>query len=258
MFPIKQAQIAIREGNKAKARKILVNLVKAEPHNPNAWLLLAKVLDDPHKAAYCREKAQTISEKQVQQDNTPSSTTLQRNNRRKETPKKCPSCAKLIPSDSRICPYCEYRLSRPESNSLQQDPSKPGTTKQHEDEENSYWIRIIISIFVAIGLAYGIPFFSDLLRNTSSPTVHYKVIGTSDSANILLINAQGGIEQSDHYLPFNRSFSFKNRTYASITATSYDSGTITCQIWVNDKLWRESKSSGLYSSVSCSGIIGDP
>ncbi len=256
MSTIEQAQIAIREGNKAKARKILVDLVKAEPHNTNAWLLLAEILDDPQKVAYCREKAQAISERQIQQGSSSSSAISQNTGGVKKEQRKCPACAKLIPSDSRICPYCERRLSRPVPKSSKKASSKSTDTKQ-EENNGSCLTNIIVTLLMIAGAYYGIPFFLDLLSNVSPATVEYRIIGSSESATVVLVNAQGGIEQNDHYLPFNRSFSFKHRAYASISAINHDSGTITCQIWVNDNLWRESRSSGLYSSVSCDGIIGD-
>jgi hypothetical protein len=73
------------------------------------------------------------------------------------------------------------------------------------------------------------------------------------------MNSQGGIEQGEFNLPFRKSFSFDRGGFASLTAQNYyDSGNITCQIWVNDALWRESTSSGAYSIALCNGIIGEP
>lgn len=261
MFPIEQARIAIQQGNRAKAREILANLVKAEPQNSNAWLLLAEVLDNPQQAAYCRERAQTILKNQAEQKFAPSSTVSSSNIGVNKIQAKCPFCAELIPSDAKVCPYCGRSLSHqaiPVSAPSQQGQIKPNSTKFPEKKKSSYWTNIIIAILVGICLVCGgIPLLASL-EGITTPDVRYEVIGSSSSANILWFNAQGGIEQGDYYLPFKKSFSFSNGTYASLTATSYDSGTLTCQIWVNDKLWRESKSSGLYSVVNCNGIIGEP
>lgn len=263
MFPIEQARIAIQQGNRAKAREILANLAKAEPQNSNAWLLLAEVLDNPQQAAYCRERAQTILKDQASQKITTGLVVPPNNSEGNRIQAKCPFCAELIPSDTKICPYCGRSLTRqaiPVSVPvpLQQGQIKPSSTKFPEKKKNSYWTNIIIAILLSICLICGgIPLLASL-EGLSTPDVRYEVIGSSSSANILWFNAQGGIEQGDYYLPFKKSFSFSNGSWASLMATSYDSGTLICQIWVNDKLWRESKSSGLYSIVNCNGTIGEP
>lgn len=253
MFPLEQARIEIQQGNRAKAREILASLVKAEPENSNAWLLLAEVLDNPQQASYCRERAQAILKNRAQQNLNPSDHTVNK------TQAKCPYCAELIPSDSKVCPYCGRSLSRQPvsiSNPSQQNQLKPTSTNSAK-KRSSYWTNILLAVLVGICLVCGIIPLMASLESASTPDVRYEVTGSANSANILWFNAQGGIEQGDYYLPFKKNFSFTNGTYASLTATNYGSGSITCQIWVNDKLWRESKSSGAYSVVNCNGIIGE-
>lgn len=264
MIPLEQAQIAIQQGNREKARAILANLVKTEPLNSNAWLLLAEILDNPQQASYCRERAQSILKNQSQQniisnkvEITPAKPS---NDGSKKIQAKCPFCAELIPSDAIVCPYCGRNLSNQTAqviNSPQRLQPKP-VNSNSVNKKSSYGTNVFLAILVGIVLVCGFIILMSALEGISTPDVRYEVIGSSNSANILWFNAQGGIEQGDYTLPFRKSFSFSNGEYASLTATSYNSGSVTCQIWVNDKLWRESTSSGAYSVVNCNGFIGQP
>lgn len=265
MFSIEQARVAIQQGDRAKARDILASLVKAEPQNYNAWLLLAEVLENPQQAAYCRERAQTILKNQAQQNIAQNNVAINPvppaiNTEVRQVQAKCPFCAEIIPSDARVCPYCGRNLSNQAVqvvNSPQRLQTKP-IASSPVNQKSSYGTNVVLAVLVGIILVCGFIFLMGAVEGVSTPEVRYEVIGSSNSATILWFNAQGGMEQGDYNLPFRKNFSFSNGEYASLVATSYDSGTITCQIWVNDTLWRESTSSGMYSSVSCNGIIGQP
>lgn len=264
MFPLEQARIAIQQGDREKARAILASLVKTEPQNSNAWLLLAEVLDNPQQASYCRERAQNILKNQSQQNIVSNKVEITPakpiNDGSKKFQAKCPFCAELIPSDAIVCPYCGRNLSNQAAqvmNSPQRIQPKP-IAPSPVNKKSSYGTNVFLAILLGIVLVCGFILLMGALEGSSTPDVRYEVIGSSNSANILWFNAQGGMEQGDYKLPFRKSFSFNNGEYVSVVASSYDSGTVTCQIWVNDKLWRESTSSGVYSVVSCNGILGQP
>jgi len=264
MFPLEQARIAIQQGDREKARTILASLVKTEPQNSNAWLLLAEVLDNPQQASYCRERAQSILKSQAAQNVVSNKIEISpikpSNDGNKKIQAKCPFCAELIPSDAVVCPYCGRNMSN-QAAQVMNSPQRlqPKTIASSPvNKQSSYGTNVFLAILVGIILVCGFIFLMEALEGVSTPDVRYEVIGSSNSANILWFNAQGGIEQGDYNLPFRKNFSFSNGEYASLVATSYDSGSVTCQIWVNDKLWKESTSSGAYSVVSCNGIIGQP
>jgi predicted nucleic acid-binding Zn ribbon protein len=126
MTSIKQALDALNQGDKAQARTVLANLVKAEPQNADAWLLLAKLLDDPKQVSYCRERAQAIIQSRSQQDTSEADKKALNNNRigtaklghlvqdRKLSEniqpapqtKTCPLCTSQMPINARVCPTC--------------------------------------------------------------------------------------------------------------------------------------------------------
>ncbi len=262
MFPLEQARIAIQQGNREKARAILANLVKTEPLNSNAWLLLAEVLDNPHQASYCRERAQSILKNQAQQNLASSKVeinSVKPINDDKRNQAKCPFCAELIPSDAVVCPYCGRNLSNQVAqvmNSPQRLQPNP-IASNPVNKKNSYGTNVFLAILVGIILVCVFIFLMAALEGASTYKVRYEIIGSTSAATVTWMNSQGGIEQGEYTLPFRKNFSFDRGGYASIAAQNYyDSGTITCQIWVNDVLWRESSSSGAYSIALCNGFIG--
>jgi len=50
--PLKKALRLIRAGKSKKARSILVDFLRGEPNNPQAWFLLSYALDDPQRQQY--------------------------------------------------------------------------------------------------------------------------------------------------------------------------------------------------------------
>jgi len=126
MTPISQALDALNQGDKVKARSILANLVKVEPQNVDAWLLLAKVLDDPKQASYCKERAQAILQARIEKNtsqvnqkassNSQVGTTKLENFVQNKRPteniqsvqptKICPLCTSPMPVNARVCPTC--------------------------------------------------------------------------------------------------------------------------------------------------------
>ena len=52
---IKQAQENLQKEDRVKARTLLVRLIKQEPRNVQAWMLLAEAVDTKEQAIYCLE-----------------------------------------------------------------------------------------------------------------------------------------------------------------------------------------------------------
>lgn len=55
--PLEQGIVALRAGDRARARALLVAAVRAEPRDPRAWVWLAGALDEPARRRECLERA---------------------------------------------------------------------------------------------------------------------------------------------------------------------------------------------------------
>jgi tetratricopeptide (TPR) repeat protein len=60
---LEQAIHAYKSGEKQKAQKILARLVKAEPNNQDAWLLLASCIENVEQKQYCLKRVLKINPK---------------------------------------------------------------------------------------------------------------------------------------------------------------------------------------------------
>lgn len=107
MTPIEQVLNAMQQGDKINARAILVSLVKVEPQNVDAWLLLSKILDDPEQVLYCQERAQTIMKDRFQNTEV----THQQSIIPGQSMKKCPYCAEMILVEAEVCRYCGRNIN---------------------------------------------------------------------------------------------------------------------------------------------------
>lgn len=60
MSSLDQVRTALKQGDNKTAQSMLADLLQREPQNADAWLLLARALDDPQKVAYCQKRARAI------------------------------------------------------------------------------------------------------------------------------------------------------------------------------------------------------
>lgn len=113
----------------------------------------------------------------------------------------------------------------------------------------------ISSVVMVLFLMYGGP----VIRFVSPfRFITYKVYGSS-WAQVTYANEQSGIEQHEIRPPWEKDVSsVLAGTDVSLVATNYGGGEITCEIWVNDKPWRKSTSSGVHATTTCSGTVGLP
>jgi hypothetical protein len=96
--------------------------------------------------------------------------------------------------------------------------------------------------------------------DVGSPTyrVKYKVGGTTSQASLTYQNAQGGTEQMDVRVPWEKTIgTVQKGDFLYLSAQNYEaSGSITCEIWVDGRMWKHSISSGAYVIASCNGSAG--
>jgi hypothetical protein len=102
--------------------------------------------------------------------------------------------------------------------------------------------------------------FSMMLAGASiacqpNDNVTYEVVGDADSINVVLSNDTGGTETyNDVPLPFRMDYGGFNEKYVYLYAyNTGDSGDMTLNIYVNDKLFKTASSSGPYTNATVYG-----
>lgn len=267
-----QGQAALKAGDKAKARQIFKSIVQKDPRNENAWLWLAGAVDSDFERAMYLEKALAINPMNAKAKqaldrlavSTPpaiSDNPVQPSPLKQAPPLADPSIP-AIPILEAVKAPVIIKKSRPRK-------IKPGKV--------IVWGVVTVLAILAVvlvgewirggGLASG-----SNSPEYNSPTVHaaptvraapttykvmYEITGSAGSVSITLSNAQGGTEQGDYSLPFRVTISMHKGDFVYISAQNNgETGSVTCKIWVNGVVWKESTSAGAYVIADCSGSIG--
>jgi hypothetical protein len=142
-------------------------------------------------------------------------------------------------------------------------------------------ILCVIGLFVVFGFALIMDKYPKLdialHGNKVDTSVSYDVVyavdcpyGGSGWANISFTNDRGNTITHKYYLPFSIEYTMYLKSKTDLVATIYgvDEPNVlpckfTCAIYTDDTLWRTdsimtSSSSTGYSSIHCSGILGEP
>lgn len=107
-------------------------------------------------------------------------------------------------------------------------------------------------ILIAV-IGFGIYFFFQVSANTPTD-VTYLVEGSSNEFNITYSNSDGGTEQIQSVKSgWTYRKNFKPGSHLYISAQNQkDNGDVRVTIWINEKLIKESKSSGRYVIATAS------
>lgn len=86
--------------------------------------------------------------------------------------------------------------------------------------------------------------------------VIYQVGGTATKAMITYMTPSGEEQINGAHVPWHKTLKAKDFEMLSISAQNSGSGTITCEIDIDGKVKKRSKSSGAYAIVSCDASLG--
>jgi tetratricopeptide (TPR) repeat protein len=244
-----QGQAAFRAGDKEKAKKIFQSIVNRDPLNENAWLWLAGAADANFERALYLERVLAIN---------PGNTAAQR------------------ALDKIRAAMLESTRAPTRTSQLALDISIPpavNTAKEAKEKKKPKKLtfgRVVYLGFVSVlsliaGFLIivwivegGIPALFQ--KSQEAPpeiyTVTYEVTGSAYSAKIEYFIGGDESMLGNSVLPFEKQQTLKAKDLAYVSAENNDeTGSVICRIWVNGKIWKESRKAGAFAKVECDGIV---
>lgn len=228
--------IALRTGEKEKARALIAKAIKEEPQNEKAWMWMFN--------ASVNDKEKIACLKQILQIN----------------PKNTKALAMLENLTNSVDSFSEQSAQQQLPKSQENLNSPVVTPKPPKNNSIAIAIVSIFSIcivsFCCILLTYK-PASSEntpSINISNKTSIRYIIKGSATSALITYFNEQGGTEQVTQNIPFEKKMSVEPFSMLSLVAQNQGSGSITCEIWVNDVKTKTSTSTAQYGVVTCSDI----
>ena len=145
-------------------------------------------------------------------------------------------------------------------------PPQAGQPYQQPPKKRKKWPWVLLAVFVVIIAMFGgcaaliggaAKSIDDESKSTANVT--YKVTGPATGA-LITYTIDGNVTQdNDVALPWQKETTvtgFIKTVSLSATNGTSDTGKITCQILVGDKVISENTASGMGASASCSGDAG--
>jgi hypothetical protein len=114
---------------------------------------------------------------------------------------------------------------------------------------------IVLALGALVALLVAMQPSEETAPRGAAHRIEYRVSGSLTRTTVTYTNTTGGTEQFDTRLPWRRTFVMENVTYVYVGALSAgETGTLTCQIYLDGVVWKESTSSGTGAMVTCGGV----
>jgi hypothetical protein len=218
MNNLEQGINAFKNGNRDIARNYFIAAIKENPQDEQAWGWMYQAANNDKERFDCLNHI-----------------------------------VKINPQNTRAKQLLDQLLAPP-ANPLQSAPKQQYSAPPTSPKKNNSWIIIaVVSALVIVICICVVASFSS--GSILSPQAKYIVNGTASSALVSYFNEQGGMEQANVQLPFEKDLSVKTGVPLSLVAQNQGSGSITCEIWINGQKTKTSTSTAEFGVVTCTDFV---
>lgn len=210
---------AFKDGKRDEARKYFVAAMKENPNNENVWGWLYQVSNNDKEKIEALKRVVAINPKNIKAQEL---------------------LNQLLAAPITTTPS----LHPPQTEKISATSSLP-------KKKNNNSLMLILGGIAVIVVICCIIILASSGSTLTGNKAKYVVTGSAASAMITYFNEQGGTEQVDVSLPFEKELSIKPGSFLSLVAQNGDTGSITCEIWINGEKTKTSTSTAQYGVVTC-------
>jgi hypothetical protein len=182
---LQRAIAAIRSGDKAAGKRLLAQILQAEPGNQTAWLWMSAVVDTDEERAHCLERVleinphnetaqrglEALRQKQTTppqahvQPETSSDTGVSQTIWRldQSATRKCPYCAETIKAEAKVCRFCGRDLKTGQPSEY---PTKAVIEQVPHKKRRSFFTIFLAVIGLITIVCCGLYFLGEMLLSS--------------------------------------------------------------------------------------------
>ena len=176
------------------------------------------------------------------------------------TPLSCPSCGATLPEGTSACAYCGRRVPAGEreasSSAAMDETATPEQLVRHRHVLQLALLAcgIMLALGALVALLLAMQPSEETAPRGAAHRIEYRMSGSLARTTVTYTNTTGDTEQFDTRLPWRRTYVMEDVPCVYVAALSFgETGTLTCQIYLDGVLWKESTSSGTGAMVTCGG-----
>jgi uncharacterized protein (UPF0333 family) len=228
---LQQANRMVEEGNKAGAQKLLSSLAERCPEYPEIWYALSQLADSKEQEATYLSTVLNL-----QPNHKEAAARLQTLRGQGVRP--------AIKSES---------VASTASQPVQSQTFTP--VEDAKDKHPSKFVTLLAAVGLLAVICICVVFLASSVNIGGGGEAHRVVLrvdGSSSAAFITYNNAQGGGEQVEVTIPWEKGFTVSESIFLYVAAQNKnDTGTVNCKISVDGKTLKTSSSSGGYVIATC-------